>query len=109
FRQWDDLIQKVSRLAAAKLDLPGFEIRREQVLDNVRPVFELLVAAAVLEYLEELRFRRAFRKNLVMDAPQEGFVHELARPDVRREDNQRHERNVEFLPGLQRQEIDPAL
>src|SRR6266545_254396 len=71
-------------------------------------VLELLVAAAVLEDLQEFRLRRALRKNLVMDAAEKGFIHQFRRANVRGKHNHGHERDVELLPCLERQEIDAA-
>ncbi len=43
-----------------------------------------------------------------MNAAQERFVDEILRLDVGRKDHQRHERQIELLPRLQRQEVDAA-
>ena len=47
-------------------------------------------------------------KILSLNSAEEGLVHELRGADVRREDNQRHERQLELLAGLQGEEVDAA-
>src|SRR5207247_8658576 len=65
--------------------------------------------AVVLVEANEVASRRALRENLVANAPQERLVGELGRLQVRREDQQHDERNLDGLARLERQEIDPAL
>ena len=104
-----DLVDQIARLAAAQLNLARLEVVRQQRLDDLGPILEAALRAGVLEDLQELGARRALRENLVVDAAQERLVDQLVRPDVRREDDQRHEREVELLAGLQREEVDAAL
>src|SRR4051794_33323809 len=53
--------------------------------------------------------RGALGEHLVADAAQERLVHQIARADVGGERNQRDERQLELLAGLQREIVDAAL
>ena len=62
----------------------------------------------VLEDLREVGRRRALREDLVVNTAKERFVDQFGRLDVRREDDEHHERQVDLLARLQRQEVDAA-
>ncbi len=68
--------------------------------------FDRSLSAAKFENLGEQTAIRRTDLDLVLDPTQEGFVHQFAGIEVRRKDDQLLERDGEFTPGRQRQEID---
>src|SRR5688500_8227652 len=102
------LFDEIARMAPAHLNAARTEITRQQLLHQTRVVMQVALAAEILEDLNEICLGRAFAEHLVVDSPKEGFVDELGRPDVGREHDQHHEREIKFLSGLERQEIDAA-
>ena len=53
--------------------------------------------------------RRAGREDLVLNAPDEGFVHEFCRLDIGRKHHHGHEGKIDLLTGLQGQVVDVRL
>src|SRR5215207_754380 len=106
FGQRENLVDQVSRLAAAKGNLAWFVVGLEQVEHQGTVERDLPVTAAVLEDLRELGDGWAFRKHLVVDASKECCGDEVRGFDIGCEDDQYHEWEFEFLPRLQGQEVD---
>src|SRR5690348_4434224 len=67
-RERKRLGHEVSRLTAAKRDLPRSELFGQQILDERRIVRHVLLPAHVLEDVREVGGRRILREDLVLDA-----------------------------------------
>ncbi len=87
----------------------GAVVVDQQSLDEAALRRRAEVAAAAREDRLELLDGRTLGEDLVLNAPQERLVDEFGRPNVGREDDQRHERQLELLAALQRQEVHAAL
>ena len=98
-----------SRGAAARRDVFRRVLRGEQPFDDLLVVGDVAFPADVREDPLEVRDRRALGEHLVVDAAEKRFVHQFGRSDVRGEHDEHHEGQLEFLTGLERQEVDAAL
>ena len=103
------LLNQGAGLAASQRDAARPEVLREQAFDE-RPVERHLRGCAVVrEDPQEVLARRAFGEHLVLDAPQERLVDQFSRLQVRGKHNEHDKREVELLPGLERQVVHTAL
>src|SRR5687768_9553307 len=94
-------------MTAADLQAAAIQVARE-LLGDTGFVCDFLLAAVVFEDLHELGQRRRLGEHLVLDPPEERLVHKVTWFQVGGEYRKDLERDMKFLTGLQRQEIDAA-
>src|SRR5438309_3670045 len=107
-RRVDELLDDVAGVAAPETEIL-LAIVREDLAHRLGLVLDALARAHALEDLVVLLHRRRLDPDLVADAPQEGLVDEVGGVEVRREDDQHVERDLDLLAGVQRQVVDALL
>src|SRR6185369_11688517 len=101
------VLNQVARMTCAKVHTTLLDVV-DDVCRKGAVERDVLVAAIVLENLDEFVNGRRFRQHLVLNAAQKRFVEELGGLQVRGKHHKGLERNLEFLPGSQRQKVDTA-
>src|SRR5258708_426087 len=96
-RQRNSLIDQVARVTAAEGDLARPVVVLQQVVDERGIERNATLTAAVLENAGELGDGRTLREHLVVNSAEERFVDQFGRLDVRGEDHQYVERQLELL------------
>src|SRR5438093_13273264 len=107
-RRVDQLLDDVARVARSQPDVLR-AVDREDLRHRLGSLLDLLPRAHALEDLLVLRDRRRLDADLVADAPQERLVDEVSRIEVRREDDEHVEGDLDLLAGMQREVIDALL
>src|SRR5262249_7841278 len=102
------VVDEIAGLASPKLNLSRPVVFRQHLLDQRSIELDVHVPTVVLEDLDEVRNRRALREDFVLNAAQEGLVHQLLRLDVRCKYDHRREWELELLASQQRHEVHAA-
>ena len=95
-------------MAAAQAEFARLVVVLEQVFHEATVERDVLGVAVVPEDDDVVLVGRALAEHLVVDAAQERLVHQLLRPDVGGKGHQRHERQLELLARVQREEVHAA-
>src|SRR5439155_18385269 len=104
----DELLDDVARVAGAQADVLR-AVDRQDLRHRLGAVLDVLPRAHPLEDLLVLRDRRRLDTDLVSDASEEGLVDEVGGIEVRREDDEHVERDLDLLAGVQRQVVHALL
>src|SRR5207248_4400106 len=104
----DELLDDVARMAAAQAEVL-LAVVREDLAHRLGLVVDVLARADALEDLVVLLDRRRLDADLVADAAKERLVDEVGRVEVRREDDEHVEGDLDLLAGVQREVVDALL
>src|SRR5437762_9159754 len=104
----DELLDDVAGMAAPQAEVL-LAVVREDLAHRLGLVVDALARADALEDLVVLLDRRSLDPDLVTDAPEERLVDEVGRVEVRREDDEHVERDLDLLTGVQREVVDALL
>src|SRR5262249_11577990 len=107
-RERERLIDEIARLAAAQRDPVRPIVVLEHVLDDRSVERNLFGGAVVLEDADEIGDGGALREDLVLNPAEKRLVGQLGRLQVGGEHEQDHERDLEALAALEREEVDAA-
>src|SRR5688572_2160492 len=102
------MLHQVPRVAGAQRNVPLQAVLRDP-FRGLRIEGDLLVLADAPKDLGELFRRRRLDLDLVLDAPQERFIHQRGGRAVRREDEEYVERHLDLATVARRQEVDIAV
>ena len=95
-------------MTATQGDVARLVVIVEQVLHEVTLERDAFEVAVVAEDDDVVLVARALAEHLVVDASQERLVHQLLRLDVGRKRDEGHERQLELLARVERQEVHTA-
>src|SRR2546430_1847068 len=104
----DKLLDDVSRMAATQAEVL-LAVVREDLAHRLGLVVDALAGADPLEDLVVLLDRRRLDADLVANAAEERLIDQVGRIEVRREDDEHVERDLDLLAGVQREVVDALL